>query len=92
MKGVNEFKADPQFADGVEVVKVDPSDPKEAKFLAQLKADPKAKTANTTFLAPPGMIVAQVEGATSKSALEASLKKAMASCTPGSGCCPAPKK
>jgi hypothetical protein len=92
MKGVNEFKADPQFADGVEVVKVDPSDPKEAKFLAQLKADPKAKTANTTFLAPPGMIVAQVEGATSKSALEASLKKAMASCAPGSGCCPAPKK
>ena len=92
MKGVNEFKADPQFADAVEVVKVDPSDPKEAKFLAQLKADPKAKTANTTFLAPPGMIVAQVEGATSKSALEASLKKAMASCAPGSGCCPAPKK
>jgi hypothetical protein len=93
MKGVNEFKADPQFADAVEVVKVDPSDPKEAKFLAQLKADPKAKTASTTFLAPPGMIVAQVEGATSKSALEASLKKAMASCTPGSGCCgPAPKK
>jgi hypothetical protein len=92
MKGVNEFKADPQFADAVEVVKVDPADPKEAKFLAQLKADPKAKTASTTFLAPPGMIVTQVDGATSKSALEASLKKAMASCAPGSGCCPAPKK
>jgi hypothetical protein len=91
MKGVNEFKADPQFADGVEVVKVDPSDPKEAKFLAQLKADPKAKTASTTFLAPPGMIVTQVDGATSKSALEASLKKAMAACSGASGCCP-PKK
>ena len=91
MKGVNEFKADPQFADGVEIVKVDPSDPKEAKFLAQLKADPKAKTASTTLLAPPGMIVAQLEGATSKSALEASLKKAMAACSGASGCCP-PKK
>ena len=91
MKGVNEFKADPQFADGVEVVKVDPSDPKEAKFLAQLKADPKAKTASTTLLAPPGMIVTQVDGATSKSALEASLKKAMAACSGASGCC-SPKK
>jgi hypothetical protein len=87
MKGVNEFKADPQFADGVEVVKVDPSDPKEAKFLAQLKADPKAKTASTTLLAPPGMIITQVDGATSKSALEASLKKAMAACSGASGCC-----
>jgi hypothetical protein len=92
MKGVNEFKADPQFAEDTEIVKVDPSDAKEAKFMAQLKANPKAKTANTTFLAPPGMIVAQVEGGTTKAGLEASLKKAMASCTPGSGCCPAPKK
>ncbi len=92
MKGVNEFKADPQFAETVEVVKVDPRDPKEAKLLAQLKADPKAKTASTTLLAPPGMIIAQVEGATSKTGLEASLKKAMASCAPGSGCCPAPAK
>jgi hypothetical protein len=92
MKGVNDFKADAQFAEGTEIVKVDPSDPKEAKFLAQLKADPKAKTASTTLLAPPGMIVTQVDGATSKATLEASLKKATASCTPGSGCCPAPKK
>jgi arsenite methyltransferase len=87
MKGVNDFKADPQFTDGVEVVKVDPTDAKEAKLLAQLKADPKAKTASTTLLAPPGMIVAQVDGATSKSALEASLKKAMSACSGASGCC-----
>ena len=91
MKGVNEFKADPQFADAVEVVKVDPADPKEAKLLAQLKADPKAKTASTTFLAPPGMIIAQVEGATSKASLEASLKKAMSACSGTPGCC-SPKK
>jgi SAM-dependent methyltransferase len=87
MKGVNDLKADPQFTDGVEVVKVDPTDAKEAKLLAQLKADPKAKTASTTLLAPPGMIVAQVDGATSKSALEASLKKAMSACSGASGCC-----
>ena len=91
MKGVNEFRADPQFADATEIVKVDPADAKEAKLLAQLKADPKAKTANTAFLAPPGMVVTKVEGATSKASLEAALKKAAASCAPGSGCCPAPK-
>ena len=81
MKGVNEFKADPQFADGVEVVKVDPSDPKEAKFLAQLKADPKAKTASTTFLAPPGMIVAQVEGAHLESSARSLAEEGDGSCS-----------
>jgi len=88
MKGVNEFRADPQFAEATEIVKVDPADTQEAKLLAQLKADPKAKTANTALIAPPGMVVTKVEGATSKAGLEAALKKAMASCTPGSGCCP----
>jgi hypothetical protein len=94
MKGVNEFKADPQFGEATEVVKVDPSDAKEIKFLAQLKADPKAKTAATAFLAPPGVLVAKIDGPTTKDALMASLQKAMSSCAPGagSGCCPPPKK
>ncbi len=91
MKGVNEFKADPQYGATTEIVRVDPTDTKEAKLLAQLKADPKAKTANTAFLAPPGMVVANVEGATSKAGFDAALKKAIAACAPGSGCCPAPK-
>jgi hypothetical protein len=92
MKGVTDFKADPQFAEATEVVKVDPADPKEAKLVAQLKADPKAKTASTAFLAPPGMVVAKVDGNSSKEGWEAELKKAMASCAPGSGCCGAPPK
>jgi acetolactate synthase small subunit len=92
MKGVNEFKADPQYAEATEIIRVDPADAKEAKLLAQLKADPKAKTANTALLAPPGMVVTRVDGATSKAGLEAALKKAMASCAPGSGCCSRPQK
>ena len=88
MKGVNEFKADPQYAEATEIIRVDPADAKEAKLLAQLKADPKAKTANTALLAPPGMVVTRVDGATSKAALEASLKKAMAACSGAAGCCP----
>jgi len=94
MKGVNDFKANSQFGSATEIVKVDPRDPNETKLLAQLKADPQAKTATTAFLAPPGVLVAKVEGATTKDALLASLQKAMSSCAPGagSGCCPAPKK
>ncbi len=91
LKGVNEFKADPQFAEATQIVKVDPADPKESKLLAQLKADPKSKTASTAFLAPPGMVVSKLDGATTKADWDAALKKAMASCAPGSGCCPAPK-
>lgn len=94
MKGVNDFKANSQFASITEIVKVDPSDAKETKLLAQLKADPQAKTATTAFLAPPGVLVAKVEGPTTKDALVASLQKAMAACASGAGssCCPPPKK
>jgi hypothetical protein len=94
MKGVNEFKADARFGAATEIVKVDPSDTKETKLLAQLKADPQSKTASTAFLAPPGVVVAKIDGATSKDNLVASLTKAMASCGSGcspSGCGPAPK-
>lgn len=92
MKGVNEFKADAQLGQNTEIVKVDPSDAKEAKLLAQLKADPKAQTASTAMLAPPGMMVTKVDGPTSKADLQGALNRAMASCVPGSGCCPAPPK
>ena len=54
MKGVNEFKADPQFADAVEVVKVDPGDPKEAKFMAQLKAEPQGEDGEHDVPRPAG--------------------------------------
>jgi len=93
MKGVNEFKADPKFGELTDIVKVDPSDAKEAKLLAQLQADPQAKEATTAFLAPPGVMVAKVSGPTTKDTLMASLQKAMSSCAPGagSGCCPPPK-
>lgn len=94
MKGVNDFKAKSQYGSVTDIVKVDPSDPKELKFLTQLKADPQAKVASTAFLAPPGVLVAKVEGPTTAEALTASLQKAMSACATGAGssCCPAPKK
>lgn len=94
MKGVNEFKIDPKYGALTDIVKVDPSDAKEAKLLAQLQADPLAKEATTVMLASPGVLVAKVSGPTSKDSLMAPLQKAMAACGPGAspGCCPPPKK
>ena len=94
MKGVNEFKADERFAEATEIVKVDPSDAAEKKFLTQLQIDPKVDQATTVFLAPPGAIVGKFSGATDKLQLVATLQKASSGCGAG-GCGPkgcGPKK
>ena len=87
MKGVNEFKADQRFAQATEIVKIDPSDGAEKKFLTQLQIDPKADQATTVFLSPPGSIVAKFTGATNKDGLVAALQKASSGCGAG-GCGP----
>ena len=92
LKGVKEIKADGWFSESTEVIKVDPSDPKEAKLVSQLKVDPKTKKAVTVVLAPPGVLVTKIEGATSKESLKAAFKKAAEGCSGSPGCCsPAPK-
>ncbi len=94
MKGVNEFKADQRFAQFTEIVKVDPSDATEKKFLGQLQVDPKADQAATVFLAPPGTVIGKFSGATDKDKLVATLQAASSSCGAG-GCGPkgcGPKK
>jgi hypothetical protein len=89
MKGVNEFKADKQFADFTEVVTIDPAAPAEQPFLAKLKLDPKAAEATTAFLAPPGALVTKVSGATSKDALVSALMAASSGgCGGAAGCGP----
>lgn len=97
MKGVNEFKADAQFASFTEIVRVDPADEAEGKFLTQLKVDPKEQEAVTVFLVPPTAIIGQFKGATDKAALASALMKAASSggcgpggCSPGQSCAPAP--
>lgn len=87
MKGVNEFKADQRFAEATEIVKIDPADTAENKFLTQLQVDPKADQATTVFLVPPGSILAKFTGATNKDGLVAALAKASSGCGAG-GCGP----
>ena len=94
MKGVNEFAADERFTQATEIIKVDPSDASERKFLTQLQVDSKAEQATTVFLAPPGSIIGKFSGATDKAKFLTALQSASSGCGPG-GCGPsgcAPKK
>ncbi len=89
MQGVKDFQADPQFADAVSVVKLDPADASEKPFLQRLQLPDEIKTATTVFLVPPGAAIAKIEGETSKEVLLASLQKATSSsCCPGGSCQP----
>lgn len=84
MQGVNDFKSDPKFAQGTEIVSLDPMDTSEAKFLESLQIDPKTNIAITAFLAPPGSVVAKFNGPTDKDRLVAAITSASSG-----GCGPA---
>lgn len=73
MRGVNAFIADSRFAKSTEVVKIDPTDDRELKFLTQVRIDPKTSEAVTALMAPPGSVVAQYKGATDMDVMIAAL-------------------
>ncbi|MCE5317632.1 MAG: hypothetical protein LLG04_09805 [Parachlamydia sp.] len=87
MKGVNEFKADPKFGEATVIVKIDPSNAEEAKFLHQLALDTNSSQAVTVLISPPAQVVATYQGPTTKATLVSDLQKANSECCPG-GCCP----
>lgn len=88
LQGVRDFKAEAQYADLTEIVKLDPADSAEASFLGDLKVDPQTKVAITAFIAPPGVVVAEFEGPTEKNQLIAALQQAGSACGPGGSCGP----
>ncbi len=69
VRGVYEFKKDPQFDRHTEVVFVNPDDPTEARFLQQLAIDPKTDTALAAFMTPPGVVLGLFPGPTDKNVL-----------------------
>ncbi len=87
LQGVNDFKADEKYSAATEIVMLDPTDSAEAPFLSDLKIDPKTAVAYTAFLAPPGSVITEVEGPTTKDVLVNALQQANTSCGPG-GCGP----
>ncbi len=91
LAAANGLKSDPRFASAVEIVKIDPADHSEAKFVQQCKVSSSSPNAQLVILAPPGKIVGKFEGATSKDTVVASLMKSLGGgCRGGScgpGCC-----
>lgn len=83
--GVNEIKADPQFAQATEVVFLNPADPNEARFLAQLEIDPTVTAAQTVMMAPPGSVLGKFMAGTTKSMILSKLQSSGA-CGPGGVC------
>ena len=88
MRGVRDFKADARFASATEIVTLDPADPAETSFMADLKIDPQTKEAVTVFLVPPGSAIAEYKGATDKEELVATLRRASSGSCAGGSCGP----
>jgi hypothetical protein len=88
MQGVRDFQADPQYREVTEVVTLNPADKAEAAFLADLKIDSKTAEAVTALLAPPGSVVAEFKGQTTKKDLVAAIQKVGSDCCPGGACGP----
>ena len=55
--GVRQFKADKLYSHRTEVVTVTGSDPREAKFLKQLRVPTNQRTPVVAFMAPPGVMI-----------------------------------
>jgi hypothetical protein len=88
MQGVQDLKADPQYARVAEVIALDPNDSAEAGFLKNLQVDPRTPVAVTAVLTPPGSVVAKFEGPVSKDAIVAKLATASSGGCPGGKCGP----
>lgn len=86
MKGVQDFKADPNFGPSTEVVILDPADSSESEFLKALQVAPQTNSAITVCLVPPGNAAARFTGATKKETIVAALSSS-GGCGPG-GCGP----
>lgn len=86
MKGVQDFKADPNFGPSTEIVTLDPTDPSESEFLKALRVAPQTNTAVTVCLVPPGRAIASFTGGTKKETIVTALSSG-GGCGP-SGCGP----
>ncbi len=84
-KGVSEFTADNRYSAVTEVVQVDPADAAEGKLMSGFKIDPQTKEAVTVLMAPPGAVMATIQGKVDKDSLIAAFTPKPCNCGPG-GC------
>ena len=85
-KTANDLAYDKKFVGSVEVIKADPSDPKNRDFLANAKIASATATATIVLIAPPGIVAGVFPGNTTKSSIMDSLS-ATSSGACGAGAC-----
>jgi hypothetical protein len=83
-----ELKADPQLGGAVEIVKIDPSDRSESRFMEECKVDVHSTNAQLLVLAPPGKLVGKFDGTATKDTIIASLRASLGGGCGPSGCGP----
>jgi hypothetical protein len=86
MAGAKEFKNDPKYTKGIEIIMLNPADKAERSFLKDLDVDARTPTAVTVLVMPPGAPVAHFTGALTKEAVETAVEAAKSSCGPGCKC------
>ena len=83
-----ELKADPQLGGAVEIVKIDPSDRSEAKFMKMCQVDVHSAHAQLLVLAPPGRVVGKFDGTATKDDIMTTLKSSLGGGCGGGSCAP----
>lgn len=83
-----ELKADPALGGAVEIVKIDPSNRSEAKFMKMCRVDVRSTDAQLLVLAPPGRMVGKFDGAATKDTVMASLQSSLGGGCGGGSCGP----
>jgi len=86
LAGAKEFKSDPKYAKGIEIIMLNPADKAEQRFLKDLEVDPLTTKAVTVLVMPPGAPVARFTGAVSKDDITDAVASAQSSCGPGCNC------
>ena len=79
------LKTDSRLSGNVGVVRIDPTDHRESKFLQQCKINSGSANSQIMIIIPPGRVIGTFDGNTTKDKLMAGLQSAMSSC--GSGGC-----
>ena len=72
-----ELKADPALGGAVQIVKIDPSDRTESRFMAECRVDVRSTNAQLVVLAPPGKLVGKFDGTATKDTIMASLRASL---------------
>jgi len=85
-KAAEEFSNDSKLKGYVDIIKADPSDPKNSDFLNSSKLSKDITEATVVFIVPPGSIRGVYKGKITKDTLMVALSAC--SSGSGSGCCP----